>query len=367
MAVLRSGSLLLQKRFWCGIGGRHRHMPSCATHSSVCFSSFVSRLGMAVMAAFALGYTPLIARADTTRTQTIQFQKGWNAVFIEVTPENVDPGVVFDGAPVEIVATYFTDMASVQFIADPDEEAWTDSGWSVWYAAARPDAFLSNLHAIQANQPYLIKMSSEYTLSLEGEVKLRPVTWQPKSLNFVGFHVVPSGAPTFEEFFSGSEAHTGEKIYKLVNGHWRAVTNVMGEAIEAGRAYWVQCSKGSTYQGPLTITIPYGDTLDFGEQLTVQTLSLSNTGTVPMDITITDLGETLPLAYSTYDLETGQTTYTDFPADMTLDTLDEGKSCTLRLHVRRENFTTDKQSTILKISSGNGVVVYLAVTAQRTE
>ena len=303
--------------------------------------------------------------AATVRTQTLQLQPGWNSVFIEVEPTDVNPATVFAGAPVEIVTTYYPDMSPVEFVRDPDEKPWMDSGWSTWYAPGRADAFLSKLHAIQANQPYLIKMSAAHTLSIEGEVKLKPLFWQPNSLNFVGFHVASSGAPTFEQFFDGSEAHAGQRIYKLANGHWKLVTNVSGEEIAAGQAYWVFCAKGSAYQGPLTVAIPYGDTLDFGAQSTIQPLSLTNTGTDPLDVTVADLGQTLPMAYRVYHLDAGETTYTDLPASLDIGTIDPGETHILSLLVKREDFTADEQSTVLKITTDNGVVFYMAVKAQR--
>ncbi|NOY80784.1 MAG: hypothetical protein GXP31_07240 [Kiritimatiellaeota bacterium] len=305
--------------------------------------------------------------AATVRTQTLQLQPGWNSVFIEVEPTDVDPSAVFAGAPVEIVTTYFPNTSPVEFIRDPDEKPWTDSGWSTWYAPSRSDAFLSKLHAIQANRPYLIKLNAACTLSITGEVKFNPIFWQPNSLNFVGFHVDAASPPTFEQFFSGAEALEGQRIYELVNGHWKLVTNVSGEDIVAGRAYWVYCAKGSAFQGPFTVAIPYGDTLDFGSQATVQTLTMTNTGTEPMGVTLADLGRTLPMAYRVYNPDAGETTYTDLPASLDVGTIEAGQTYTFTLLVRREDFTRGEQSTVLKITTDNGICLWIAVKAKRLD
>ena len=308
---------------------------------------------------------PFTAHAATQRTQSIALQAGWNAVFIEVEPADTAPAVVFAGAPVEIVSTYYADRSPVEFLRDPAEQAWTDAGWSTWYAPSRQDAFLSKLHAIQANRPYLIKATAAYTLNLLGEVKFSSLEWQPNSLNLVGFHVDPAAPPTFATFFAGSEAHTGQSMYKLVSGHWKPVTNLSGEPVRAGQAYWVGCAKGSIYQGPLTVTIPYGDKLDFGAQASVQTIQLVNTGTVPLAITVTDSGQTLPQAYRVYDPITGETTYHGLPPSLNLGTIEAGGTTSLTLMVKREQFTQSKQSTVLKIAADNGVVIHLAVTADK--
>ncbi|MCK5804811.1 MAG: hypothetical protein KAI66_18380 [Lentisphaeria bacterium] len=311
-----------------------------------------------------LFFFTLSLSAQTVRTQTIELQAGWNAIFIEVEPAAPAPADVFEGAPVEIVSTYFADKSPVEFIRDPDEQSWTDSGWSTWYAPERDDAFLSKLHAIQANQPYLVKMSAAHSLIIEGEVKFKHLVWQPSSLNFVGFHVHGTSPPTFETFFADSTALAGQRVYKLVDGHWRIVTNPTGETIQAGTAYWVYCKKGSAHQGPLTVAIPYGDSIDFGGRSTIQTINMTNTGTDPVDVTITDLGRTLPMAYRVYDPDTGETTYTDLPASLAIATLDPGGSYTLSLLVKREDFTEQEQSTILKIATDSGVILHVAVLAK---
>ncbi len=305
------------------------------------------------------------AAADTQRTQSIPLQVGWNAVFIEVEPLDTDPAVVFDGAPVEMVATYFADRSPVQFLRDPDEQPWTDSGWSTWYAPSRPDAFLSKLHAIQANRPYLIKATAAHTLNILGEIKFRRLDWQPNSLNFVGFHVDPAAPPACEAFFAGSSSHTGQRIYKLVSGRWTLVTNLSGEPLGSGQAFWVGCAEGSDYQGPLSLTIPVGDTLDFGVQCATQTLGMTNSGTTPLTVTVTDVGQSLPLVYRVFDLATGETSYTDLPATLDMGTVEAGASVSLALMVKREAFTQAEHSTVLKIATDNGVLIYLAAKAEK--
>src|SRR5262245_50848632 len=64
------------------------------------------------------------AVADTSRTQTIQLSRGWNAVFLEVFPAVSAPGVVFSNAPVSIVAAHFPLPNSVEFVTDPSRINW---------------------------------------------------------------------------------------------------------------------------------------------------------------------------------------------------------------------------------------------------
>src|SRR5690242_12244422 len=78
-----------------------------------------------------------VAHADTTRTQTISLHKGWNAVQLQVTPDDGTPADVFAGTPIAIVATYFGATTSAQYVQNPTSTEWKKEGWGVWYAPGR--------------------------------------------------------------------------------------------------------------------------------------------------------------------------------------------------------------------------------------
>ena len=67
------------------------------------------------------------ARSETTRTQTINLQKGWNSVYLQVSPTNREPNAVFANTPIEIAATYFALDKSVQYIQNPGSTGWIRS------------------------------------------------------------------------------------------------------------------------------------------------------------------------------------------------------------------------------------------------
>ena len=70
---------------------------------------------------------PIIVQADLNRIQTIQLSKGWNAVYLEVDPEVHDPDKVFENLPVDLVATFYGQISSIQYIEDPGEGNWKTS------------------------------------------------------------------------------------------------------------------------------------------------------------------------------------------------------------------------------------------------
>jgi hypothetical protein len=193
------------------------------------------------------------ANPGHVRTQVIGLQAGWNAVFLEVTPLDAGPGVVFGGLPVDRVATLFENPVSNQFVTDPGVDLFKGRGWGVWYAPGLPEAFLKSLDAINGNQAYLIHAKSACQWRVSGQVQAAPAKWQPNAFNLVGFPVRAAGGPTFAEFFAGSKAHHGQAIYRLVEGRWKQVLQPSAESLRSGEAFWIFCKGASDYQGPLRV------------------------------------------------------------------------------------------------------------------
>ena len=111
---------------------------------------------------------PGILLADHSRNQTIQLKKGWNAVFLEVDPEEHDPDKAFENLPVDLVATFYGQISSIQYIKDPDEGNWKTDGWHKWIRPDAPDAFLKNLFRMGAVRviPKIIKINIKGMLFL---------------------------------------------------------------------------------------------------------------------------------------------------------------------------------------------------------
>jgi len=99
---------------------------------------------------------PGIVLADHIRNQTIQLNKGWNVVYLEVDPEVYDPDKAFENLPVDLVATFYGQVSSIQYIEDPGETNWKTYGWHKWMKPDAPDAFLKGCRYFTTT-PYLFK------------------------------------------------------------------------------------------------------------------------------------------------------------------------------------------------------------------
>ncbi|MBT4816490.1 MAG: hypothetical protein HN742_17450 [Lentisphaerae bacterium] len=312
----------------------------------------------------------LASASGVTRTQTVELHEGWNAVFLAVTPENRDPDVVFADCPVDIVATYWPVLTPVQFIDDPNEEPWKKPGWGVWYAAARPDAFLTTLGAVFGNKAYLVHATADYLWQVTGTVVCRPPVWQPNSFNLVGFCLDGMTPATFGEFFAGDDAFAGRRFYRLVDDKWVLVTDPDGTPMRDGEAYWVYSRGNSTHAGPVTVAFPGGEAVDFGTVGDDAEIAFSNLLSDSVSVTVETMSAAgvLPLARALRDADNPLLyRYEAMPAALALDVPSGTSSTALRLNVRREQMNETEQRTLLRITTGAGTVVWLPVSARRED
>lgn len=309
--------------------------------------------------------TVTAARASGIRTQNISLHKGWNAIFLEVSPTNASPAAVFASTPVSIAGVYFGGDTSVQYIQNPGNISWKRDGWAVWYAPSRQDDFLSTLFAIQGNRGYLIYAESDFMWTVTGTVALGTVKWKPDSFNYGGFGVNAAAAPTFGRYFAGSTAHQPGKIYRLVNDQWTLVANPATEQMRAGESCWVYCKGASDYQGPLSVKVATGDSVLFGSSAESPVTLENRTGdplTVKVETVAQDSG--LPLAYVVRGISTNALNAAtfDLPALHTLPALEAKQVSYLWLKLRREKMSNATQTALLKISTDSGAEVWLPVT-----
>jgi hypothetical protein len=302
-------------------------------------------------------------------SQSIILQPGWNAVFLEVQPENNSADTVFAGLPLAGVWTPGDRFSTAEFIQSPSEATFNSGGWLAWYPAGKPESFLRNLFAVHANRPYLIRStnSTAVTWTVAGRPSLDSFQWTPGAFTLRGLPLDPAAPPTFRNFFRHSNAHynaaTGQlnPIYRLVGGQWTAVS--ANDAMRSGEAYWIWTSAASDYSGPLAVSVPIGDGLDFGEQLGELPIVIENRSSSIVTAEIRDL-ETSGvgvLSHRVFDPAQG-IQWPELPASLGLPLAGRAKS-SLRLAVRRADIVSGEHTTILQIRDGLGGRVWVPVIA----
>lgn len=223
--------------------------------------------------------------AYPVRTQTIDLKQGWNAVFLEVEPSDPSPQAVFANTPVDVAAQFTRPVRLTRFTTDPGDILANNEGWAIWYGSERPESFLSNLHALHGHNAFLLHSQSDHQLKVTGQVYLKRLNWKSDSFNLVGFPINPAVAPTFGEYFQGVDAHSGQPVYRLLDGQWRRVTNPAATPMRRGEAYWVYSKGGSDYQGPAEVRLAFHDHLRYSPSQFNGTLVLRNRSPHPAKAT----------------------------------------------------------------------------------
>ena len=218
-------------------------------------------------------FAGIAATGESTRTQTFELNEGWNAIWLAVEPADPDPAAVFTNSPVDIVAAYDGVFSTRQFTTDASANMLSQLGWKVWYAPDRADAFLTELGAVHGQRGYLVFSKEANTLEIPGGVEMPEVLWQPGAFNLVGFCLDSLAPPSFQQFFSVSDAHASFSIYRMINGTWRKVLEPENEAMRSGEAFWIFCDGSSDYQGPLRVESEGGAGVlltDVGDEITLR-------------------------------------------------------------------------------------------------
>ncbi len=319
--------------------------------------SFLIRIMCGMLLALLTGALP--ASAAWTLSQTIQLTPGWNAVFLEITPDDPDLDAVFDGTSVDLVVSFYPMATPVQYIQDPGEIEWKRDGWHRWTRPGSPDAFANNLYALQANQAYLIKATEEVTLTLSGEPKARAFKWRPDSFNFTGFHIDPDNPPTFEQYFSGSDAHADSHIFYLSENQWVRVARPEEAVISPGEAYWVYCCGGSDYPGPLEVNLGgAGDRISFQKPVYGTDFELVNRQDGPLTVDLALVansgGPDLPLFIVERSLSSGDLSYTPVTTGGIAFDLSSGEERTIRLAVKTDARGAFQASNLIRITDSEG-------------
>jgi len=319
----------------------------------------------------------LVSSAAPMRTQTVALSAGWNAVWLEVAPEQDSPSVLFAGKPVDIVAAYALPVSEAQFAKNKTVNMQSLAGWKVWYAPHRADASLSRLGRLSPHTGYLIHALSAVTLSIKGEVVAGEVQWTPNRFSLVGFSVAGSAAPTFKQFFQGSTAHNHNKVYRLKEGTWRQVLQLDAETLRSGEAFWIYSDGPSVYQGPLSVKANGSLGLVLGNS-DKGSVAFRNETPHPLAFTlslVTDEGNTaLPLAAVVSVLCSNALGKVDAPVNFpdggwtqTFPAFEPGAGLTLPMVLRMRDVQPGSYSGLLKVTTDLGTETWLPVRATREE
>jgi len=291
-----------------------------------------------------------------TYEQVIDLQPGWNAVFVQVEPEDNQLATVFADVPVASVWRWLPTGDGARFVQDPAEGLENIEGWFAWFPEPRPEAFLTNLFRINANTAYLVYIegSQSHQIRINGRPELLPLRWQTDAFTLTGLPVAASNPPTFGEFFADSAAHQNQPVYRLSSdGRWLAV-DAAATPIEAGEAYWIFTDGNSRFQGRLDLVLDQGESLEYAAALEEIRFVLRNRSQLPGSFQLRRLaGSSMPLAFRNEDIETGDVGWPFLPETLVLEAPPR-EDVFVTLGVVRRDFTASRMEQILEITDEFG-------------
>ncbi len=321
-----------------------------------------------VMLTLMIVLVPLkLLASEVNYQQTFELNPGWNAIHLQVQPENNDIEVMLAGVPVESVWRWIPkEVDQVEFVQNPAEGLQNINGWHGYFPFPRPEAFLTNLFTLRADQTYLIKLagSQPFTWTVTGKPKVKKVHWLSNSFNLTGLRVEPGNEPTFGDYFESSPAHAGQPIYRLgADGVWELVAQPHATPIKSGEAYWVYTDGSSAYQGPMEVTLEYGTELEYQATLTSQRVIVENHTDIPTAITVRRYGNAatpMPMAFELMDDEMHERSWPKFQSSLSFGIAAQN-DVIFNFALTRASFTEERMEEILEISNGLGSRVLVHV------
>lgn len=229
-------------------------------------------------------------------TQTNLLKPGWNSVFFHVDASHatLDQLVGNDLTnPIEEIWSWRSALPTGQFVESPQLPTGAGSQWSTWTRLSGP---ASSLQRLTGNGAYLVRVGNSVA-SYSWRVKGRPVAptyrWTLTGLNFIGFPVPSSPAPSFESLFAPApELLQNGEVYRYQGGEL-SVTNPVrvfafrNATVQRNQAYWVRA--GETYNqyfGPIQILQSSSSGIRFGSSRGQAQLRLRNSANVPITVTL---------------------------------------------------------------------------------
>ena len=305
------------------------------------------------------------------RTQEIEINKGWNAVFLEVDPIEFEPSKLLSGTPIEIIASLHLRHKTSQYSTNPDANLLQKQGWTVWYEDSREDSFLTNLSLVSGGKAYLVKSKESFVWNIEGEVSMwSKFKWKTNAFNFVGFSVKKNQGPTFDQFFKSSPAHKNSDVYRLKNGKWTLIEQKAVETLKSGEAFWVFCQGKSNYSGPVNVDVGSFSGLIVGGN--TGEIKIKNLSEFPIELNLKhflESGKSQPIDFGLRVLDEPdnpiQNLNLKFPDKswtIKLPSLESGQGITVPLKSRMPDMLEDSYHSLLCVESGIGILNWIRLT-----
>ena len=161
-----------------------------------------------------LSLLPFAAQAAHI-SEMVKLEKGWNAIYLESTPDDPACETFFAGSPVERVASYHSDAYSAtrQYADDGTEISQKPLSYYVWVPG---DETASTMTALAGGRAYLIYATNTWEKTFLGVPSAPRQTWRSTSGDTGFMNLVGVSADTGTNV--SAKAYFGEGPYGTVSG-----------------------------------------------------------------------------------------------------------------------------------------------------
>ena len=230
-------------------------------------------------------------------TQTFQLSNGWNAVYLRVAPEDARCDAVFSNWPVAHVSLYSMESALAGFLSSPDEPLDMAADYLTWRPGLPTGA--NALNSVSAGHAYLIYATQACTRVLTGRPAVPRLEWVPgvqgtNTYNLMSF--CHSSTSKFGTYLSGAGFDPAKLQVYRVGGTNRASPtfytlggfsgSVATTPMEPGKAYFIACSKRSSFSGPVRVFPAGTGGILFGADNSRELLRLVNEHGEPLTVSL---------------------------------------------------------------------------------
>ena len=228
--------------------------------------------------------------------ESISLTKGWNAVYVESTPDVAEPATLFADAPVEKVACYessaYADTA--QYNSDGSALEQKPVGFYFWQ---RGEEEASTLRRMTGGHCYFIFATEACTRTWRGVPSVPRVSWQRAETGFTTIAGVsaPEGAELAASayFGEGPFARPSDAVPYAIAGVDAAAPVFAAldlfsrkPKVAAGRAYAFEGASVREWPGVLDVRTDLSGGLSFASGASTASVALHNAGTTNRTVRI---------------------------------------------------------------------------------
>ena len=332
---------------------------------------------------FVLAFAAAIVANAGHVAETLTLLNGWNAVYIESSPDVSSPGEFFADMPqVQRVGCYESSVynATEQIASDGTTIGQKPVAFYVWERGKDDE---STLQRILGGRCYMIYTTGEASKTFYGVPACPRVSWQAAAEGFMT--IVGVSIPAGETVQSGTYFREGPLSAEAVSSPYSfggpspaapEFTKLMPfhgtPTLQGGHAYAFEGKSVADWPGVVKVMVPsLSGGIEFGSGSSLRSFSVANAGTTNRTIRVgygpseLTTEEKPPLQVFIPRVGTNEYGWTAFEThDFDLA---PGESCTLALAIDKSGFTADRSfAGLVTVSdlSGTKMRVRVPVTAK---